>query len=131
MTTAMKSLLEDFSDRFKVDLLPECMRSRIRINPEPHPVLGTPCWCWVGRLNRNGYGRVCIDGREPVAHRVAYERLIGPIPPKLILDHLCKFRACVNPWHTEPVTVRINTLRGGAVLFRKHDEYAVGEPVYG
>jgi len=46
------------------------------------------------------------------AHRFAYEALVGPIPEGLKLDHLCRNRACVNPDHTEPVTDRVNTLRG-------------------
>ena len=35
----------------------------------------------------------------------------GPIPEGLTLDHLCRVRACVNPAHLEPVTLRENTLR--------------------
>lgn len=124
MYVAAIHLLDGSPDWLKVSLLPVCLRSRISIAPDPHPILGTPCWRWTGRLNRNGYGRVCIRGREPVAHRAAYESLIGPIPPKRILDHQCRFRACVNPWHMEPVTHKVNTLRGTATLFRKPEHYA-------
>ena len=87
--------------------------------PEPHPVLGTPCWRFTGgRTNRNGYTRVAIAGREPVAHRWLYETLIGPIPADHLLDHLCRNRWCVNVFnHTEPVTHAENTRRGEAVLF--------------
>lgn len=31
-------------------------------------------------------------------------------------DHTCRVRCCINPDHTEPATVRDNTLRGSAVL---------------
>jgi uncharacterized protein YktB (UPF0637 family) len=43
---------------------------------------------------------------------MVYERLRGPIPPTLTIDHLCRNRICVNPDHMEPVTHRENTLRG-------------------
>jgi hypothetical protein len=46
------------------------------------------------------------------AHRVAYELLVGPIPDGMHLDHLCRTPACVNPAHLEPVTPRVNSLRG-------------------
>lgn len=75
------------------------------------------CWVWVARLNRNGYGRIHHDGDEKMAHRVAYEALVGPIPDGLLLDHRCRTRCCVNPCHLEPVTHQINTLRGKAQLF--------------
>jgi hypothetical protein len=70
-------------------------------------------------MNRNGYGRIGYGGKEPVAHRLIYELLVGPIPLGHILDHLCRNRNCVNPEHLEPVTHQVNTHRGDAVLFKK------------
>lgn len=60
----------------------------------------TPCWVWLRGLNRGGYPTE-TDG---MAHRLYYERLIGPIPEGLQLDHLCRITSCVNPAHLEPVT---------------------------
>jgi hypothetical protein len=69
------------------------------------------CWTFRGAL-RNGYGALGIDGRTVYAHRYAYERLVGPIPDGLVIDHLCRNRACCNPAHLEPVRQQINCQRG-------------------
>jgi hypothetical protein len=83
---------------------------------------GLGCWPWSGARNRDGYGNVKVNGRTRSAHRVAWELLRGEIPDGLELDHLCRNRACVNPWHLEPVTKYINWERGaiGARSRRNH-----------
>jgi hypothetical protein len=69
------------------------------------------CWLWTGVL-ANGYGRIKRGDKRLMAHRVSYELFRGPIPSGLTLDHLCRLRCCVNPWHLESVTMRENMLRG-------------------
>lgn len=68
------------------------------------------CWVWTGARS-NGYGRVQVDGTTRIAHRVAFETFVGPIPDDLPLDHLCENRACINPEHLEPVTDTENKRR--------------------
>jgi HNH endonuclease len=70
------------------------------------------CWTWIGGKSSAGYGMFWDGTRRVFAHRYAYELLIGPIPNGLQMDHLCRVRACVNPAHLEPVTQRVNILRG-------------------
>src|ERR1035437_6893898 len=83
------------------------------------------CWNWTAHTDGMGYGQLAKPGQHGglvVAHRFAYELLVGPIPEGLQLDHLCRNRACVNPDHLEPVTRRVNILRGvgfGAVNAKK------------
>ena len=70
------------------------------------------CWAWRASHSSKGYGQFYVDSKPVGAHRVAYELMRGPIPDGLELDHLCRNPGCVNPDHLEPVTRRMNSLRG-------------------
>ncbi|MFI7072082.1 HNH endonuclease signature motif containing protein [Micromonospora sediminicola] len=72
----------------------------------------TGCRLWRRGTSHDGYAQVSYRGVDSYAHRVAYELLRGPVPEGLQLDHLCRVRHCVNPDHLQPVTHRVNTLRG-------------------
>lgn len=77
---------------------------------------GSPCMHLPVTPRPDGYVRLSRTTagkkRSVYAHRAAYEAMIGPIPEDRELDHLCRNRACVNPWHLEPVTAQTNMLRG-------------------
>jgi hypothetical protein len=77
------------------------------------------CWLWQGGIHqKTGYGQAWYQNTNRLAHRAFYELLVGPIPAGLQLDHLCRVRHCVNPEHLEPVTARVNTLRGDTLPAR-------------
>jgi len=78
----------------------------------PRTVDDAPCWLWTGFHNEYGYGRINIQRRLHLVHRVTFEIFAGLVPDGLELDHLCRVRLCANPAHLEPVTRRINVLRG-------------------
>lgn len=90
------------------------------------------CWEWQG-YRHSGYGQVWWEGRTSQAHRVVYELLVGPIPEGLTLDHLCRNPPCCNPEHLDPVTGRVNILRGqGPPAVNARRTYCVnGHPLEG
>lgn len=70
------------------------------------------CLLWTRALDKNGYGYVKVNQRSRLAHDVAYEHWVGPVPDGLVLDHLCRVRHCLEPKHLEPVTNAENIRRG-------------------
>lgn len=70
------------------------------------------CWVWTAGRDWDGYGQFHIKHQLILAHRYAYELLVGPIPEGLTIDHLCRNEGCVNPVHLEAVTIGVNVLRG-------------------
>ncbi|HYW90471.1 MAG TPA: HNH endonuclease signature motif containing protein [Chloroflexota bacterium] len=73
--------------------------------------LTSECWIWVGPVFSTGYGRIYIGGTNVQAHRFAYQLLVGPLDPRLVIDHLCNVRSCVRPDHLEQKTSLENYLR--------------------
>lgn len=69
------------------------------------------CWLW-NRGPAHLYANFSIKYTSVLAHIFSYQYHVGLIPEGLVLDHLCRNPACINPKHLEPVTQRINTLRG-------------------
>jgi HNH endonuclease len=95
------------------------------------------CWHFMGTITSGGYGLITDFDKNRMAHRVAYEMWVGPIPDGMDVDHICHneayakgeclggsgclHRRCCNPDHLEAVTSGTNTRRGGspsAVLAR-------------
>lgn len=72
---------------------------------EVDPVFG--CHLSTGRLDRDGYA---FHGSSR-AHIVAWVAVNGAVPDGLVLDHLCRNRACCAPHHLEAVTQSENERR--------------------
>lgn len=76
------------------------------------------CWTFVGSRNPDGYGRVYLNGRIFLLHRLAKESLGFDYGegmdgvPQMVSDHLCRNRSCWNPEHIEVVTSAENCYRG-------------------
>src|SRR5262245_38540844 len=65
------------------------------------------CEIALGRRDRDGY---VLRGRDR-AHRLAWERVHGPVPDGMELDHVCRRRDCIALHHLELVTRSENEKR--------------------
>lgn len=73
------------------------------------------CWVYSGWKNDSGYGIVVIgrkNGKRVRArvHRYVWERDVGAIPPGMVIDHVCRNRACCNVDHLKVVDRSENVL---------------------
>lgn len=82
-----------------------------KVRPTPNG-----CWEWMGARIPNGYGVIQANGRTEKAHRVGVQLSGRTIPDGDEVDHLCRNRACVNPWHLDVVSPRINVRRMNLAL---------------
>lgn len=81
------------------------------VEPEPN----TGCWLWTGYVDPKQYAYTNVAGKTRRAARVFYEAFREAIPQGLTVDHKCRVRSCVNPWHLEAVTNKVNLSRGFGV----------------
>ena len=89
------------------------LRQRFEANVPDRPQ--GECWLWAGSRQKSGYGQISEGSRDAhkvhLAHRLAYQFWIGPIPEGLEVEHICEVKACVNPEHLAAVTHRKNMAR--------------------
>ena len=63
----------------------------------------TPDGCWDctshARSDKNGYPRICINGKQTTIARLFWRELFGEIPHKYFVCHHCDNHDCINPEH--------------------------------
>lgn len=65
------------------------------------------CWPWMLSRHRQGYGRLAWDGKQELAHRVAYFLTRG-VWPTGDVRHTCDFPPCCNAAHLIDGTTKEN-----------------------
>jgi endogenous inhibitor of DNA gyrase (YacG/DUF329 family) len=81
---------------------------------------GDECWLWIGEIDKkSGYGRIRVQGKLWMAHKLSYVTTNGPLSEGLIVRHTCDVRPCVRPSHLVKGTHKQNI----------HDMYERGRQV--
>jgi len=73
------------------------------------------CWNWTGNLYR-GYGRVSLQSRGYLAHRIAYALHFEYDPVNQRIYQTCGNPACCNPAHLTTLAVQIGVRNGATRL---------------
>lgn len=66
------------------------------------------CLVWTGRINKDGYGQISIEGHAYNASRAAWVLAHGPLPGAIKVDHLCHNQSCVELSHLRAATHQQN-----------------------
>lgn len=89
------------------------LKSYLKTRPELKPVPTTQerferlymavpesgCWLWLGSVNKDGYGKVKVEGKNLTAHRWSWMINRSEIPHGMQVLHRCDVTYCVNPNH--------------------------------
>jgi HNH endonuclease len=78
----------------------------------------TGCWIYTLSANNSGYANtrrfgVSLGGESEMIQgsRLAWSAVHGTIPEGHEVDHLCRNKLCLNPFHLEAVTPTVNRQR--------------------
>ena len=96
-----------------------------RVDESYCTVLPNGCWEWNSEPSAKGYGQICFNYDNYLAHRVVYTKYRRPLLTTELCDHICRYRRCVNPGHIEPVDCAVNVQRGCCVKLTTEIAYDI------
>lgn len=72
----------------------------------PDGPLSSKCWEWDRGRDKNGYGRVWLNGKTRLVHRIVFEAIYGYMPE--LIMHRCDNPPCFNPYHLDAGNQALN-----------------------
>src|SRR5215471_9116920 len=78
------------------------------------------CLLYMGRLDKDGYPRISLQGNKGLGSRVLYEKHRGAIPAGHEVDHICHVRRCVEPTHLRALPHRDNVIHIKAYMEKRN-----------
>lgn len=97
------------------NLEPEYLGELLTRIENSYKVKENGCWEWTKGKFPYGYGKVSVKHKALGAHRIHYQLTKGQVSDDLVIDHLCRNPACINPEHLEAVTQWENNRRGSGI----------------
>lgn len=115
----------DIFDPFTAPYIKPSWHSKIILQPAPltsrffgREISGGDCAVWIGGNNGKGHARIEIDDKMWYLHRWTYMCHHNTwIPADVHIDHICRVRSCINPFHHDPTTPLENFHRGDGPKF--------------
>ena len=77
------------------------------------------CLLYIGALDKDGYPRISLQGKNRIGSNAVYEMAYGTISEGEV-DHICHVRRCVEPTHLRVLTHRQNVIHIKAYMEKRH-----------